>query len=130
MRKLVIAGALALGLAGCSQAGGDAFNANLIRTTQNLVALNNALVQVNATLIDNALAQARAFAPYACGAYALASAIVNDSAASQKVNALIAGKVALSVGAVAVKDVCAALGQSTTVTKAPPAAVPAIVTGN
>ena len=37
-----------------------------ITTTQNVVALNDALVQVNDTLIDNAIAQAKLLAPYQC----------------------------------------------------------------
>ena len=76
MKTLAFAGALALALAGCSTDKMTAFNAGLITTTQNVVALNNALVQVNATLIDNAIAQAKLLAPYQCGAYALAAAIL------------------------------------------------------
>jgi len=121
MKKLalVVAMALALGLAGCVTADQQAaINANIITTTQNVVALNNALIQVNNTIIDNAIAQAKLLAPYQCGAYALASAILADSAASTKVNSFLKKNVAASVATVAVKDICAALGQSTTVTAA------------
>ena len=121
MKKLALAGALALGfaLAGCNSADQQAaFNANLITTTQNVVSLNNALIQVNNTIIDNVIAQAKLLAPYQCGAYALASAILADSAAATKVNAYLKKDVAASVATVAVKDICAALGQSTTVTAA------------
>ena len=116
MKKLALAGALALALAACSSAQQTAFNNQLITATQNVVALNNALVQVNNTLIDNAVAQAKLLAPYQCGAYALAAAILNDSSASAKVNAYLKKDVAAGVANVAVKDICSALGYSTTVT--------------
>jgi hypothetical protein len=125
MKTLALASALALALAGCSNAQQTAFNNQLITTTQNVVALNNALVQVNATLIDNLVAQAKLLAPYQCGAYALASAIISDSSAAAKVNALIKSSVAANVGSVAVAKVCAALGYPTSVsatTSATPAA--------
>ena len=73
--SLAIAGALALGLAGCSTAQQTAVDNQMITTTQNLVALNTALIQVNNTLVGDAIAQAKLLAPYQCGAYALASAI-------------------------------------------------------
>ena len=113
MKKLALAGAMALGFAlvGCvTQAQQDAFNANLIRTTQNVVSLNNALIQVNKTLVDNAIAQAKLLAPYQCGAYALAAAILNDSSAAAKVNAYLAKTIAANVSSVAVRDICAAVG--------------------
>jgi hypothetical protein len=117
MKTLALASALALALAlaGCSNAQQTAFNNQLITTTQNVVALNNALVQVNTTLIDNLVAQAKLLAPYQCGAYALASAIISDSSAAAKVNALIKSSVAANVGSVAVVKVCAALGYPTSV---------------
>jgi len=121
MKTLAFAGALALALAGCSTAKMTAFNAGLITTTQNVVALNNALVQVNNTLIDNLIAQAKLLAPYQCGAYALAAAILSDSTASAKVNAYLKQSVAANVPSVAVKDICAAVGYPTTVTAAPAA---------
>jgi hypothetical protein len=121
MKTLAFAGALALALAGCSTAKMTAFNAGLITTTQNVVALNNALVQVNNTLIDNLIAQAKLLAPYQCGAYALAAAILSDSTASAKVNAYLKQSVAANVSNVAVKDICAAVGYPTTVTAAPAA---------
>jgi len=82
MKSLAFAGALALALSGCSASQ----NAALIQTTQNLVALNNALVQVNTTLINNFVAQSKLLAPYTCGGYALASAIVEGSPAATTVN--------------------------------------------
>jgi hypothetical protein len=121
----MIASALVLAVApaGCvTQAQQDAINANLITTTQNLVALDNALIQVNKTILDNVVAQAKLLAPYNCGAYALAAAILNDSSASTKVNAYLAKNVAANVTNVAVKDICAAVGYPTTVTAAPSAA--------
>jgi len=131
MKKLALAGAMALGFAlvGCvTQAQQDAFNANLIRTTQNVVSLNNALIQVNKTLVDNAIAQAKLLAPYQCGAYALAAAILNDSSASVKLNAYLAENVAANVSSVAVKDICAAVGYPTNVAAAPAAsATPAAI---
>jgi len=117
--------AAALVLGGCSQQQQTDFNNQLITTTQNVVALNDALIKVNNTLIDNTVAQAKLLAPYECGAYALASAILADSSAEAKVNAYIKKNVAASVANVAVKDICAALGQSTTVTATPAAATPA-----
>ncbi len=107
--------AAAPGLAACSSADQTRFNNQLITATQNVVALNSALVQVNATLIDNLVAQAKLLAPYQCGAYALASAIISDSSAATKVNALIKSSVAANVGSVAVVKVCAALGYPTSV---------------
>jgi len=116
MKTLALASALALTLVGCSAAKMTALNAGLIATTQNVVALNNALVRVNDTLIDNAIAQAKLLAPYQCGAYALAAAILNDSTASAKINAYLATNIAANVSNVAVKDICAAVGYPTTVT--------------
>lgn len=122
MKMLVVAALSAsLSFAACSTAQQAAFNGQLIATTQNVVALNNALVQVNATLIDNAVAQAKLLAPYQCGAYALAAAILNDSSASAKVNAYLKQNVAANVSNVAVKSICAAVGYSTSVTAAPTA---------
>ncbi len=118
MKKLIVAGALALALAGCSTAKVTTFDNGLTTTTQNLVALDNALVRVNKTLVDNAIAQAKLLAPYQCGAYALAAAILNDSTASAKVNAYLKQNVAANVSNVAVKDICAAVGYPTTVTAA------------
>ncbi|HYA07755.1 MAG TPA: hypothetical protein VEF90_17850 [Xanthobacteraceae bacterium] len=120
MKKLALVGALALaiGLSGCDMSG---FNANLVQTTKNVVDLNNALVQVNKTIIDNLLAQAKLLAPYQCGAYALGSAILNDSSAAGKVNAYLKKNVAANVSNVAVRDICAAVGYPTTVTSAPAA---------
>jgi hypothetical protein len=116
MKKLALAGTLALALSACTADQQASFNANLTTTTQNLVSLNNALVQVNATIIDNIVAQAKLLAPYSCGAYKLAAAIVDGSSAADKVNAYLKKDVAAGVANVAVKDICAALGQSTTVT--------------
>jgi len=119
MKMLVVAALSAsLSFAACSTAQQAAFNGQLIATTQNVVALNNALVQVNATLIDNAVAQAKLLAPYQCGAYALAAAILSDSSASAKVNAYLKQNVAANVSNVAVKSICAAIGYSTSVTAA------------
>jgi hypothetical protein len=121
MKTFALAGALALALAGCSTDKMTAVNAGLITTTQNVVALNAALVRINNTLIDNAVAQAKLLAPYQCGAYALAAAILNDSSASAKVNAYLKKDVAANVTNVAVKNICAAVGYPTTVTAAPAA---------
>jgi hypothetical protein len=126
MKQLALLGALALasavGLAGCAtQQQQAAINANLVTTTQNLVALDNALVQVNNTIVGNVIAEAKLLAPYQCGAYALAAAIVNDSSASAKLNAYLARSVGANVSSVAVKDICAALGYPTSVTAAPTA---------
>ncbi|MGA2492064.1 MAG: hypothetical protein ABSF67_03835 [Roseiarcus sp.] len=121
MKTLALAGALALALVGCSATKMTAFDAGLITTTQNVVALNNALVQVNNTLINNDIAQAKLLAPYQCGAYALAAAILNDSSAAAKVNAYLTTNIAANVSSVAVKDICAAVGYPTTVTAAPAA---------
>jgi hypothetical protein len=118
MRTLALAGAVALALAGCSVDKMTAINADLITTTQNVVALDNALVQINATLIDNVVAQAKLLAPYQCGAYGLATAILADSSASAKVNAYLKKDVAANLTNVAVKDICATLGYPTTVVAA------------
>ena len=115
MKTLALAGALALALAGCSTDKMTTINADLITTTQNVVALDKALVQVSATLIDNVVAQAKLFAPYQCGAFALATAILADSGASAKVNAYLKKDVAANVTGVAVKDICATLGYPTTI---------------
>jgi hypothetical protein len=124
MKKLVLLGALALALAtplaGCLTADQQAaINANLITTTQNVVALNNALIQVNKTMIDNLVAQAKELAPSQCGAYKLAAAIVEGSPAATKVNDLIKKDVAAGVANAAVEDICAAVGYPTTVSTAP-----------
>ena len=126
MKKLAFATALTLGLSGCNQV---AFNSNLIQTTQNLVALNAALIQIDVTILNNVIAEAKLLSPYACGGFALASAIINNSSASTKVNAYLAKNVAAGVSVVAVKSVCAALGYGTNVTAAPASSVPAIVSG-
>lgn len=121
MKKLAFAGALALAvavvvsIAACSSDQQTSFNDKLVTTTKNVAALNTALVQVNATLIDNAVAQAKLLAPYTCGAYKLASAIVAGSSAEATVNAYLKKNVAAGIANVAVKDICAALGQSTDV---------------
>jgi len=123
-RKIALAGALALatlGVAGCSTSQVASFNSGLTATTTNLVSLNNALIQVNNTIVGNLIAQAKLLAPYDCGTYALASAILNDSSAAAKVNGFIAKNVAANVSSVAVKDICATLGYPTTVTAAPAA---------
>jgi hypothetical protein len=125
-----IAGALALGLAGCSTAQQTAIDNQMITTTQNLAALNNALIQVNNTLVGNAIAQAKLLAPYQCGAYALASAILSNSAAAAKVNSVIASSVAASVSTVAVATICSALGYPTTVTATPTASATPAATSN
>jgi hypothetical protein len=122
MKMLVVAALSAsLSFAACSTAKRAALNGQLIAATQNVVALNNALVQVNATLIDNAVAQAKLLAPYQCGAYALAAAILSDSSASAKVNAYLKQNVAANVSNAAVKSICAAVGYPTSVTAAPTA---------
>lgn len=128
--SLVTAAALALGVAGCSQSVQDMINKNILQTTQNIVALNNALVQVNVTILNNVIAQAKLLAPYQCGAFALASTIIHDSAAASSVNAYLQKNVAAGVTVVAVKNICSALGYGTTVTAAPYSSVPAVVTGN
>jgi len=115
MKTLALASALALALTGCSTDKMTAVNADLITTTQNVVALDKALVQVNATLIDNVVAQAKLLAPYQCGAYGLATAILADSSASAKVNAYLKRDVAANVSNVAVKDICATLGYPKTI---------------
>jgi len=115
MKTLALAGALTLALTGCSADQMSGINADLITTAQNVVALNNALVQVNGTLIDNVVAQAKLLAPYQCGAFALATAILADSSASAKVNAYLKKDVAAKVTSVAVKDICAALGYRKTI---------------
>lgn len=116
--------AAGLALGGCSQQQQADFNAQLITTTQNVVALNNALIQVNKTLIDNFVAQQKELAPYSCGAYTLAAAIIEGSPAASKVNAYLDAKIAAGVANVAVKDVCSALGYPTTVSA--PAGTPAV----
>ena len=118
MKTLALTGAVALALAGCSVDKMTTINADLITTTQNVVALDNALVQVNATLIDNVVAQAKLLAPYQCGAYALAAAILADSSAAANVNAYLKKDVAANVTGVAVKDICATLGYPTTIVAA------------
>ena len=55
-------------LAACSQQAFDQFIANMKSGTQALVQLDNALVQVNTTMIDNFIAQQKQLAPYTCGA--------------------------------------------------------------
>lgn len=133
MKKLfcaAVALALAAATSACSPTQNAALNTQLVQTTQNLVALNNALVQVNATLVNNAIAQAKVFAPYACGGYALAAQIVNDSNAAASVNAFVSKNVAAGLATVAVKDVCAALGYGASVTAAPASSVPAVVSGS
>ena len=127
MRKFLTAIVLSASLAGCNQ---TAINANIVQTTQNLVALNNALVTVNVTILNNVIAQAKLLAPYQCGAFALASTIINSSSAASSVNAYLSKNVAAGVSVVAVKNICSALGYSTTVTAAPASSVPAVVTGN
>jgi hypothetical protein len=128
--SLAIAGALALGLAGCSTAQQTAVDNQMITTTQNLVALNSALIQVSNTLIGNVIAQAKLLAPYQCGAYALASAILSNSTAAAKVNAVIESNLAASVSTVAVSTICSALGYPTTVTAAPAASATAAAASN
>jgi hypothetical protein len=107
---------LAFAPAGCTADQQASFNANLVTTTQNVVALQNALISVDKTIVDNLLAEEKLLAPYKCGAYALASAIVEGSPAATKVNAYLAKNVAAGVANVAVKDICSALGYPTTVT--------------
>lgn len=121
---LGLAAALALG--GCTQQQQADFNANLVTTTQNLVALNDALVKVNATLVDDAMAQAKLLAPYECGAYKLGAAIIEGSPAAAKVNAAIKQDVAAGLASASVKSLCAALGYPTDVSG--PAGTPPVAT--
>ena len=125
---LIAVGALALPavvvLEACTQKQQTDFNANLVTTTQNLVALNDALVQVNKTLIDDALAQAKLLAPYQCGAYKLGAAIIEGSPAAAKVNAVIKKDVAAGVANAAVKTFCSAVGYPTDVSA--PSDTPAV----
>ena len=123
---LMIALGLAIGFApaGCTADQQASFNAGLVTTTQNLVALNDALVQVNRTLIDDAIAQAKLLAPYQCGAYKLGAAIIEGSPAAAKVNAVIKSDVAAGVANASVKTFCAALGYPTSVSA--PADTPAV----
>ena len=121
MKMLALAAALSLAVSGCAN------QAAIVQATQNLVALNNALVAVNNTLVNDAIAQAKLLAPFNCGAYNLAAAILNNSNAAAKVNTLIKNKLALGVATVAVSTVCSTLGYGSAVTPAPASAVPAIV---
>ena len=111
--------ALALGVAACSQTAFNQGLTNMQAATQSAVALNNALVQIDITIVNNLTAQAKLLAPYQCGAYALASSILADSSAAAKVNAYLAKNVAANVANVAVKDICTAAGYPATVTAAP-----------
>jgi hypothetical protein len=124
MKTLALTGAVALALAGCSVDKMTTINADLITTTQNVVALDNALVQVNATLIDNVVAQAKLLAPYQCGAYKLGAAIIEGSPAAAKVNAVIKKDVAAGVANAAVKTFCSAVGYPTDVSA--PSDTPAV----
>lgn len=125
-RKFVLAllatFAATLPLGGCDIAS---FNASLITTTQNLVALNNAIVQINLSIINDLIAQQKLLAPYECGAYALANAIIADSNSAAKVNSYLAKNVALGITNVAVRDICVTLGYPTNVLAAP--GTPAVV---
>ena len=117
-KKLLGSLAIVAFLSGCNQAAVTQFNANVASTTQSVIALNNALIQVNSTIINNLVAQAKILSPYACGAYQLGAQVVADSNAAASVNSYLASHVGASLTNVAVKDICAALGQSTTVTAA------------
>jgi hypothetical protein len=97
-------------LAACSQQAFDQFIANMKSGTQALVQLDNALVQVNTTMIDNFIAQQKQLAPYTCGAYNLATTIAQQSGAAAQVNKVISKSVALGLANVAVQDLCAAAG--------------------
>jgi hypothetical protein len=117
----MIALALALTFSGCSQTAFNQGLANMQAATQSAVALNNALVQIDITIVNNLTAQAKLLAPYQCGAYALAASILSDSSAAAKVNAYLAKDLAANVANVAVKDICTAAGYPATVTAAPAA---------
>ena len=122
-RRVGIVAAALGALALCGQTPGcQTFNSNLTATTANLVALNNAIVQIDTTIINNTIAEAKLLAPYNCGAYALASTIIESSPAASKVNAYFELNLAAGVTNVAVSKVCGALGYPTTVTAAAPAA--------
>ena len=115
LKTLAFVCALALGLSGCNV---TSFNAGLTTTTTNLMALDNALIQVNITIVNNLAAQAKLLAPYACGAYAFTTQILVDSGNATAVNNYLSQHVTAQLANVAVKDICAALGYPATVTSA------------
>ena len=116
--SLAIVGALALGLAGCSTAQQTAVDNRMITATQNLVALNAALIQIDNTLVGDAIAQAKLLAPYQCGAYALASAILSTRPPRPKSTRYRVERRSVRLDRRGV-DICSTLGYPTTVTAAP-----------
>ncbi len=118
--------ALALGLAGCSTSSVQQFATNAATTATAIGTVNNALIQLDATVIQNTAQLAQALAKVQCpivnAGVALGAAIEADAnvAAAVKSKLLAAG----SAGALA-SDVCAAagFGPTTPASAAPAAAV-------
>lgn len=117
---LVTVGGLAL--SGCSQSAFNQGIANINTAATAAQNLNDALVKVDITIINDLTAQAKLLAPYQCGAYALGTTLVEDSTAASAVNAYLQKSVAANLTNVAVQNICLAAGYPATVTAAPAAA--------
>ena len=117
VKTLIVLG-VGLLVAACTQQQFDQFTHNLTTGTQDLVQLNDALIQVNITLVNDFVAQQKLLAPYVCGTYNLGSSIVQGSPVANSVNNYIAKHVALGLASVAVSELCTAAGCPATV-KAP-----------
>ncbi len=122
-KKLAFAGALALGLAGCSTSQTQQFAENAATTATAIATVNTSLIQLDATVIANTAQLASALAKVNCpiidASVALGAAIAADPNVAANVKAALTK--AGPSGALA-SDVCVAAGFGPTATSAPAAA--------
>jgi hypothetical protein len=122
-KKLAFAGALALGLAGCSTSQTQQFAENAATTATAIATVNTSLIQLDATVIANTTQLASALAKVDCpivnASVALGAAIAADPNVAANVKAALTK--AGPSGALA-SDICVAAGFGPTATSAPTAA--------
>jgi hypothetical protein len=122
-KKLAFAGALALGLAGCSTSQTQQFAENAATTATAIATVNTSLIQLDATVIANTAQLASALAKVNCpiidASVALGAAITADPNVAANVKAALTK--AGPSGALA-SDICVAAGFGPTATSAPAAA--------
>ncbi len=114
----------AFGLGGCSTSQ----IASLQAGTTALVNWNNALITLSTTIIGDLQAQAKAFAPIACGGVNLGNFLLSQSAFAKAVDAALKSKQAQTTAneiQITATSLCQNAGLSPTVTALPPPAVPA-----
>ena len=116
MRKFLIgvACSFSIVLAGCQQT----IN-NIQQGTTALIAFNNALIQVNVTILNNLQAQAKQLAPLQCGAISLGATLAADPVIGAKVNTYFASHQNGAIAVAVASDLCSIAGLPPIVTSVP-----------